>query len=83
MPNRAKTKTPEDLEWMKQAEKNAEHRAHIFIDSGNSEKAAAALKEISYKASIEFLYILGRKYLHHHDARALIVAKTSELVKHA
>lgn len=81
MPHRAKTKTPQDLEWLAHAAKNAEHRALMFIDSGNPQKAAVALKELPYKTSIEFLYTLGRKYLHHHDARALTVAKTSEMIR--
>ena len=80
MPKRAKIKTPQDLEWTEHAAKNAEHRARLFIDSGNYKKAAEVLKEIPYKKSLEFLYTLGRNYLHHHDARALTVAHTTKLV---
>ncbi|MEI6316159.1 MAG: hypothetical protein WCO65_00305 [bacterium] len=80
MPHRTKIKTQEDLEWLSNAEKNAEHRARLFIDSGNYEKAASVLKELPYKKSLEFLYTLGRNYLHHHDARALTVAHTTKLV---
>ena len=71
----------ENKEWAKNAEKNAEHRAAIFIDSGNYQKAAEALKEIPYKKSLEFLYDLGRNFLHHHDTRSFTVVKTSELIK--
>ena len=72
---------PEDQIWLSQAERNAEHRAQIFIDSGNYEKAAKALKEIPYKKALTYLYEVGRKYLHHHDVRAVTVAKVNELIE--
>ena len=72
---------PEDHIWLSHAERNAEHRAQIFIDSGNYEKAAQALKEIPYKKALTYLYEIGRKYLHHHDVRAITVAKTNELIE--
>lgn len=76
-----KKSNPDDEKWLADAEKNAENRAKIFIDSGNHEKAATALKEIPYKNALVFLYELGKKYLHHHDKRAETVVKTSELIK--
>ncbi len=70
-----------DEKWLSEAEKNAEHRAKIFIDIGQHEKAALALKELSYKKSIIFLFQLGKKYFLHHDRRAETVVKTSELIE--
>ncbi len=70
----------DDKTWLTHAEKNAEHRAKLFIDLGNHEKAVIALKEIPYKKAIRFLFDLGKKYLHHHDSRALTVAKATELI---
>lgn len=71
----------EDTVWDTHAKENALHRAKIFIDLGQHKKAADALKEIEYKKAISFLYEIGRKYLHHHDKRALNVVKTRELIK--
>ena len=73
--------TPEDETWLRHVETNAKHRAKLFIDSGNFEKAAKALRELPYKGAIEFLYNLGKKFLHHHDKRAETVVKTSELIE--
>ena len=72
---------PEDHIWLSHVERNAEHRAQIFIDAGNHEKAAQDLKEIPYKKALTYLYEIGRKYLHHHDVRAVTVARTNELLE--
>ena len=70
-----------DQQWKIDVEENAEHRAKIFIDAGNHEKAAQVLKELPHKKALVFLYNLGKKYLHHHDRRAETVVKTSELIE--
>lgn len=70
-----------DLQWKLDAERNAEHRAKIFIDANNPEKAALALKELPYKKALSFLYKLGKKYLLHRDRRAETVARTSDLIE--
>ena len=79
------TRTPkkqiDDTTWNHHAHVNAEHRAKIFIDAGKYKKAAEALSEIPYAHAISFLYHLGKMYLYHHDHRAEIIAKTSEIVK--
>jgi hypothetical protein len=76
-----KKPNPVDEKWTEDAEKIAEHRAKIFIDAGNHEKAAEALHELPYKKSLLFLYNLGKSYLHYHDRRAETVVKASELIK--
>ena len=70
-----------DATWIHHAEKNAEHRAKLFIDLGQPEKVAEALKELPYKTALLFLYDLGKKYLYHHDKRAETVVLASELLE--
>ena len=81
MLNLATKMEPNDESWLKDAEDNAVHRAKIFIDSGNHEKAAAALKEIPHKKALMFLYNLGTRYLKHNDKRAETVARTNDLIE--
>ena len=70
-----------EQQWQNHAQINAEHRAQIFIDAGNPEKVALALKEVPYKRAMIFLYELGKKYLHHHDKRAQTCVHASELME--
>ncbi len=51
-----------DKEWNKIAEKNARHGAVLFVELGNAEKIAEAMKDVPILKALEFLFRLAEKH---------------------
>lgn len=51
-----------DKEWNRLAEKNARHGAVLFVELGNAEKIAEAMKDVPILSALEFLFKLAEKH---------------------
>ena len=50
-----------DESWNELAEKNAQHSAHLHIESGNAAKIAEAFKDVHPQKALEFLFNLAEE----------------------